>query len=354
MLNLVKKIRKKVAAPPGTLIHVGEQKLEQVSISQIVYSRDHVAEKDIDTTSELTRPEQKNTVTWLNINGLHDTNIIKEVGELFGIDPLVQEDILNTTQRPKVDDFSDYLFQIMKMLDYDRGKKEVKSEQVSLILGANYVITFQEQEGDVFEHVRQRIREGRGIIRKKGADYLLYALSDAVVDHYFLVMEHLGEDIEEMEDDLLGNNGGDSLHAIQKLRKELIFLRKAVWPLRENLNILLRGGNPLIHKTTEPYLRDVYDHTIQVIETTETFRDLVAGLQDLYLSTVSNRMNQVMKVLTIIATIFIPLTFIAGVYGMNFDYMPETKVKAAYFIVLGVMVVLGIGMVIYFKRKKWL
>ena len=354
MLHLLKKIKKKVAAPPGTLVHVGERKLEHATITQIIYSQASYTETELTDIKDLILADKPGNVTWININGLHDTAIIKQVGDLFNIDPLAQEDILNTLQRPKVEDFKDYLIQIMKMLVYDPEKKEIKSEQLSLILGKNYVITFQEQEGDVFQPVRDRIKSARGKIRKKGGDYLLYALTDAVVDNYFLIMENLGEDIETMEDELLQNSSPHTLHEIQKLRKELIYLRKGIWPLREILNTLVRGDSPLIHHASQPYFRDVYDHTIQVIETTETFRDLVAGLQDLYLSTISNRMNQVMKVLTIIATIFIPLTFIAGIYGMNFEFMPELKFKAGYFIVWGLMIVLGMGMVFYFKRRKWL
>jgi magnesium transporter len=354
MARFFKKVLKKVAQPPGTLIHIGEKKTEITSITELAYDKDNVYEKKIANLDEYSIKKGFKGVMWINVNGIHDTSIIEKLGNLFNIHSLVLEDILNTFQRPKVEDFDDYMFLVLKMLRYDKEKKEIFSEQVSFIVGPEVVITFQEIEGDVFQPVRERIQKGKGKIRRMNADYLLYTLMDALVDNYFLIMEAIGEDIEDIEAQLLKNAIPETLHQVQKLRKELIYLRKGVWPLREILNTLLRGESSLIKKSTLIYLRDVYDHTIQVIETTETFRDLVSGLQDLYLSSVSNRMNEIMKVLTIIATIFIPLTFIAGIYGMNFDFMPELKWKFGYFIIWGIMCILAIGMIIYFKRKKWL
>jgi magnesium transporter len=293
-------------------------------------------------------------VCWVNVCGIHDIHTIESIGNNFNIHPLVQEDILNTFHRPKFEESEEYLFLVIKMLVYDPGSKGVISEQVSFVLGPNFLVTFQEQEGDVFNPVRERLRKALGRVRKMGPDYLLYALMDAVVDNYFLVLEAIGEDLEILEDQLLENPTPGVLQTVHKLKREMIFLRKAIWPLREVLNGLQKTVSKLVKNNTKMYLRDIYDHTIQVIETVETYRDMVAGLQDLYLSSVSNKMNEVMKVLTIIATIFIPLTFIAGIYGMNFEFMPELKWKNGYFITWGIMAVVTLGMVFYFKRKKWL
>jgi magnesium transporter len=240
------------------------------------------------------------------------------------------------------------------MLDYDREESKIKVEQVSLILGENFVISFQETEGDIFNPIRERVRNNKGRVRKMGADYLAYVLIDAVVDNYFLILEALGEQIESMEEELVANPTPETLQTIHNLKREMIFLRKSVWPLRELISGLERGESALIRESTGIYLRDVYDHTIQVIDTVETFRDMLSGMLDIYLSSVSNRMNEVMKVLTIIATIFIPLTFLAGIYGMNFEFMPELRWHWSYPLVWCVMIVIGVAMIFYFKRKKWL
>jgi magnesium transporter len=264
------------------------------------------------------------------------------------------EDIVHTGQRPKMEEFDDYLFVVLKMLVYDDKENEVLSEQVSLVLGKDFVISFQESEGDVFNAVRERIRTDKGRIRKMGCDYLAYRLIDAIVDQYFVVLEKFGEQIEFLQEAVLSAPSPEILEAIQETKREVIFLRRYVWPLREAISGLQRGESDLVSDNVQLYLRDVYDHTIQVIDSIETFRDMISGTMDVYLSSVSNKMNEVMKVLTIMATIFIPLTFIAGVYGMNFEYMPELKWRAGYFIVWIVMIILGILMLIGFKRKKWL
>jgi magnesium transporter len=354
MMNFMKRAAKKIAQPPGTLIHVGEKKTETVKLSLTRYNKDIIEEKKMESPCECLEEKDFKGVYWINVCGIHDAGIIEQIGNNFGLHSLVMEDILNTFQRPKHENLEDYIFTVLKMLYYDKSKTEVQSEQVSFILGSNFVVTFQEREEDVFDPVRERIRKAKGLIRKKGADYLFYALIDAIVDNYFLLMEGLGEEIEVLEDQLLEHPAPAILQIIHNLKREMIFLRKAVWPLREIINGLLKDESKLIKKATEIYLRDIYDHIIQVIETTETYRDMVAGLQDLYLSSVSNKMNEVMKVLTIIATLFIPLTFIAGIYGMNFEFMPELKWKFGYFFIWGVMVVAAAVMFIYFKRKKWL
>jgi len=279
----------------------------------------------------------------------------EKLGKYFEVHPLVLEDIVNTGQRPKMEDFENYLFIVLKMFHYDEEADEIKTEQVSLVLGSNFVISFQEREGDVFHPIRERIRNAKGRIRKMAPDYLAYSLLDAIVDSYFIIMEKLGEEIENTEEKLVTNPTPATLQTIHNLKREMIFLRKSVWPLREVISALERGGSSLIQESTHIYLRDVYDHTIQVIDTIESFRDMVSGMLDIYLSSISNRMNEVMTVLTIIATIFIPLTFIAGIYGMNFEYMPELKwhwfyPKAFW---LTIIVIAGF-MAFYFKRKKWL
>jgi len=285
---------------------------------------------------------------------LHELDLIESLGRHFKIHPLVLEDIVNTGQRPKMEGFEDYLFLVLKMLNYDEKTNEIRTEQVSLVIGKYFVISFQEREGDVFNQVRERIRKSKGKIRKRGSDYLAYALMDAVVDNYFIVLEKMGEKTEDLEQELLTKPSSETLQAIHSLKRKLILLRKSVWPLREAVSGLTRGDSKLIKDSTIVYLRDVYDHTIQVIDTIETLRDTVSGMLDTYLSSISNRMNEVMKVLTIIATIFIPLTFIAGIYGMNFEYMPELEWPWGYFAVWGVMILVAITMCIYFKRRGWL
>jgi magnesium transporter len=354
MPRLIKRRSKKSGLPPGTLVHIGEKKAERVKISIVDYDEAQFQEKEAKTVEECFPFKDKPTVTWINIDGLHDVEIIEKIGKHFGLHPLLLEDILNTEQRPKMEDFEDYIFIVLKMLYYEEEAHEIQAEQVSLILGSNFVLSFQEQEGDVFKFIRDRIRNGKGRIRKAGADYLAYALVDAIVDHYFIILEKLGEKIESIEEELVTNPTPETLQTIHHLKREMIFLRKSVWPLREVISVLERGESTLIQESTGIYLRDLYDHTIQVIDSIETFRDMVSGMLDIYLSSISNKMNEVMKVLTIIATIFIPLTFIAGIYGMNFQYMPELGWRWGYPLVWLVMSAILITMLVYFKRKKWL
>jgi magnesium transporter len=354
MLRLLKKTTKKAGLSPGTLIHVGEKKVDRIRIQVIDYDDMHFEERDLDGIDECLTYKDKQTVTWINIDGLHKVEIIEKLGNQFNIHPLVLEDILHTEQRPKMEVFDDYLFIISKMLFYDEEQHQTNTEQFSLILGPNYVLTFQENIGDVFDIIRERLRKQKGRIRKEGADYLAYALIDAIVDNYFIVLEKVDEKMEILEEELTENPGPETIQMIHHLKRELIFLRKSVWPLREVIGILEREELHLIHEKTTIFLRDVYDHTIQVIDTIETFRDMVSGMLDLYLSTISNRMNEVMKVLTIIATIFIPLTFIAGIYGMNFEFMPELKWHWSYPLVWVIMIGVGALMVFYFRKKKWL
>jgi magnesium transporter len=354
MPKLTKKRSKKAGLPPGTLVHIGEKKAEEPKITIIDYDEVHFQEREIEKIEECFVFRDQPTVTWINVDGLHQVEILEKLGECYGLHPLVLEDILNTDQRPKMEDYGDYIYIVLKMLDQNNKSNEIVTEQISLILGPNFVFSFQERTGDTFDQIRERIRNGKGRIRKMGADYLAYTLLDSIVDNYFIILEKLGEKIEFLEEELVTRPIPETLHAIHHLKREMIFLRKAVWPLREVIGNMERGEPPLVKETTRIYLRDVYDHTIQVIDTIETFRDMVSGMLDIYLSSVSNRLNAVMKVLTIIATIFMPLTFIAGIYGMNFKYMPELEWYWGYPAVWIVVVIIGISMLIYFKKKRWL
>ncbi len=354
MARFIKKTSKKVGLPPGTLVHIGERKTKKVRITVIDYDETQFEQEAVKTVEECFPFKDKPTVTWINIDGLHEVHVIEKIGQYFGLHPLLLEDILNTEQRPKMEDFGDYIFLVVKMLNYDDKTEQIEAEQVSLILGPNWVISFQEREGDVFDPLRDRLKKGKGRIRKMGADYLAYALVDAIVDHYFIILEEFGEAIEDTETELAQNPTRETLQTIRTMKREMIFLRKSVWPLRELVSGLERGESPLIHDSTGVYLRDVYDHTVQVIDTVESFRDMISGMLDIYLSSISNRMNEVMKVLTIFAAIFIPLTFVVGIYGMNFEYMPELRWHWGYFGVLIVMASVASGMLVYFRRKRWL
>ncbi|HHT9120054.1 MAG TPA: magnesium/cobalt transporter CorA, partial [Candidatus Hypogeohydataceae bacterium YC41] len=339
---------------PGTLIHIGEKKTEEVKIRIIDYDETQFLEKEVKTVEECLPFKDTPTVTWIDIIGIHRLDIIEKVGSYFGLHPLTAEDILNTDQRPKMEDFGNYLYVVLKILFYNDKKNEIVSEQISVIVGQNFVISFQEIETNIFNPLIERIRTEKGHIRRLGADYLAYSLLDSIIDNYFVILEKLGENIELLEVELVTHPTHETLHTLHNLKREMIFLRKSVWPLREVINGMQRGESSLIKDSTRIYLRDVYDHTIQVIDSIETSRDMLSGMLDIYLSSISNRLNAVMKVLTVIATIFMPLTFLVGVYGMNFKYMPELEWKWGYFAVLGVIAIIAISMLICFRKKKWL
>jgi magnesium transporter len=343
----------KVGLPPGTLIHVGEQKTETPRITVFDYDELQFTQRESNSVQECYTFKNKPTTTWINVNGLHEVELIEELGKCFDLHPLLLEDILDTGQRPKIEDYEGYSFLVLRSLHYNETGKDITSEQLSLVLGPNFVISFQESEGDEFDGIRDRIKAGKGRVRKMGADYLVYSLMDAVVDNYFVILEKLADEIELLEEELVANPQRSTLRTIHQLKREMILLRRSVWPLREVIGILQRGDSPLVNETTHVYLRDVYDHTIQVIDTIETFRDMLASMLDIYLSSVSNRLNEVMKVLTIISTIFIPLTFLAGVYGMNFKHMPELEEPWAYPALWAFMILVGLTMVAYFKKRKW-
>jgi magnesium transporter len=343
----------KAGLPPGTLVHLGERKAEVPKVIIWQYDEDDLQEVELPSLAACVRAAKPSTIIWISLVGIHDIEVMQQIGECFGLHPLVLEDILNTDQRPKLEDYGEYLFAVLKVLD---GGEEggPSAEQVSLVLGPTYVLSFEERESNLLDPVRERIREGKGRTRKSGADYLAYCLIDTIVDRYFGVVEKLGEKLEGVEESAVASPGLATSRAIHYLKRDLMFVRKAVWPLREVAGSLQRADSPLVREGTATYLRDVYDHVIEIMDTIETYRDMVSGLLDIYLSSISNRMNEIMKVLTIIATIFIPLTFVAGVYGMNFRYMPELGWRWGYPVAMLLMALTAGGMLLYFRKRKWL
>lgn len=360
MTRLMKRVSKKAGMKPGSVVHVGDRKVDKVKIDIIDYDETSHRASEAKDVQDCLPYKDSSTVTWIDVCGLHDVDMISTLGKHFGFHDLVLEDVANTGQRPKMDDMDQYVFIVLKMLYYDSESGHLASEQVSIIFGSTYLISFRERDGGILDSVRRRIEKTVPRVRFLGTDYLAYALMDAVVDNYFVVLESLGEKIEVLEEDLVDNPKQEDIEAIHEMKRELLGIRKRIWPLREVVSGLERIESPLLHDYTQPYVRDLYEHVIQVSDTVETFRDMVSGLLDIYLSSVSNRMNQVMKVLTIIATIFIPLSFIAGIYGMNFDTsvspfnMPELGLKYGYILFWVAVVFVGGGLVVFFKRQKWL
>ncbi|PIQ77334.1 magnesium and cobalt transport protein CorA [Candidatus Peregrinibacteria bacterium CG11_big_fil_rev_8_21_14_0_20_46_8] len=350
----LKKHAKKAGQPPGTVIYTGQKRQDDCDITIIDYNQDECTVYEHQKDKACLPFLKSTTNTWININGIHDVELIKFFGEHLQIHPLTLEDIANTTQRPKIEEYPEYLFIVLKMISYNEKTRELDTEQISLIVTTNTVISFQERAGDIFDPLRRRLQNAGSHLRKAAADHLAYAIIDTTIDHYFSVLESISNEIEEVETKLLNDPDNTILHRIHKLKNQMIGLRKTVWPMRELINDFIRSESAFIQKSTHIYLRDAYDHTIQVIDTVETFRDLIAGMLDIYLSNLSNRMNSIMKVLTIIATIFIPLTFITGLYGMNFEHMPELTYPWAYPAVLGFMLLVAGGMLAYFKRRRWL
>ena len=344
----------KAGLSPGTLMHVGAKRTGKTRITVIDYDAAGLIEKEVASVEECFPFKETSTVTWINVDGVHDVSVIEKLGGRFDIHSLVLEDIMTTTQRPKIEDLGSAVFVVLRMFEYDQKCSEITADQLSIILGPNYVLSFQETPGDCFDSVRERIRNGKGRIRKLGPDYLAYALIDAVVDNYFFVLEKLGEKIDCLEERLIAEPRRELLYEIHGLKREMIELRKSVWPLREVASGLERLESPLIRKSTGVFLRDVYDHVIQVIDTIESFREILASMVETYLSSISNRMNEVMKVLTIISTIFIPITFLVGLYGMNFLFMPEIKWRWGYAFVWALIIGSVAGMFAFFRKKKWL
>ena len=344
----------KAGLPPGTLVYTGEKVDEKAKICIMDYDENILVEKESATFDECILYKNKSSVTWIDVNGISHIPNLQKLGECFNLHPLVMEDILNVDQRPKMEDYDDYLFIVLKTIRYDRTLDEITVQQVSFILGPNYVISFHENGTEIFAPIRERLRTAKGRIRKGGADYLAYSLIDLIVDNYFIVLEDFGEHIEFLEDEVVKQPTPATLGIIHRCKNDMILLRKSMWPLREVVSRLERKESPLISDATSLYFKDVYDHVIVAIDTVETNRDILSGMLDIYLSSVSYKLNEIMKVLTIIATIFMPLTFLAGVYGMNFKNLPETQWEYGYFMALGVMLAVALVMLYFFRRKKWI
>ena len=339
---------------PGALIHIGEQKVDNVTVNLIEYDSEKINEITNASFEECLESKNKPNVSWVNIIGVHDPNVIKTFGDNFGIHSLHQSNIMNTELRPSVEIFDDHILIMLKMPHYDSQTGKLDLEQISIVLAENHLLTFQEIEDDFFDEIRKRLRDNAGSIRKLKSDYLAYSLIDAIIDSYFLVLEKIGDLTEDLEEVLMQNPTPETMQTIQTLKRRMIALRKAIWPGREIINSLERESTVLISDNTRTYLRDVYNHTIQVTDSIEGLRDVIGGMLDTYLSSVSNRMNEVMKTLTIVAAIFIPITFIAGLYGTNFSYVPELEWEGSYFAMLIVMAIISGAMVAWFKKKRWL
>lgn len=350
---LIKNPRRKVGLPPGTLVFTGDQKVEEIRLT--VFNHDGgVLQEEMVATPEAAFPYlDSQGLSWVNVDGLHDVEVIRTLGERVGLSTLLLEDILNTGHRPSIEELSNVLFISVKMLYHDDARR-LRVEQVSIVAGPTWVLSFQEVPGDVFEAVRKRLRENGQRIYHRGAMYLAYVLLDVIVDHYFVMLEEISDAMEAVENAVLENPTPATQRRIRDLHRELVLIRKAAWPTRELFNRLERSESPLVTEELKPFLRDLYDHGVQVLDIIESLRDVLSGLRDLYQTTLDHRMNEIMKVLTIIGTIFIPLTFIAGIYGMNFDNMPELHATYGYPIALGVMVVLALGLLYYFRRKRWI
>ena len=343
-----------IGLPPGTPVFVGEQQSEAVKITLYDYDDAHTERRIVQSIEECFPYKDLPSVTWINVDGLHDVAMLERLAHDYGLHPLTIEDIVNTQQRPKVEFFDNYIALNLKMYTFDINTYELDIDHVSLVLGKNFVLTFQERQGDLFDAIRTRIQYNKGKIKKGGADYLAYSLLDAIVDGYFKVLDRIGDEIEDIEEKLFTNPESSILQDLHDLRQELIFFRKTVWPLRTIMNELDRQETELIEDSTSVYLRDLYDHVVQVIETLETFREMLSGHLEVYLSTISNKTNEIMKFLTIIGTIFIPLTFIAGVYGMNFKHMPELEWRWGYYLIWAVMIGIGVALLAYFRKKNWI
>jgi magnesium transporter len=344
----------KVGLAPGALIHLGERKTDQFAISLIEYGDAEIAEHQFTSLAESQAYQPRLPVLWLNVHGLHEPEVMAEIGRRFKLHPLVLEDILNTNQRPKIDDYGDYLFMVARFFEIDGDNNQIGSDQVSLILGPNFVLTFQERPSGRFDPIRERLRQNRGQIRKLGADYLAYSLLDAIVDRYFTILESIGERTEELEDAMLVRPKPGSLQAVHQLKRETLDLRRSIWPLREVINNLTRDDSRFFHAETRPYLRDVYDHTVHAIESLEANRDVIAGMLDIYLSAVSNRVNQEVRALTVVAIIFMPATLISGIFGMNFKVMPLLDLPTGFLIAIGMMATVATSLSIVFWRRRWL
>jgi magnesium transporter len=343
---------KKPGSPPGTLVFTGEAPGEKPIVHLTQYNSQHFTSEVV---GEGHKPSvAEDLITWYDVRGLHDVTLIESFGKAFDLHPLALEDVLNIQQRPKFEEYQNGIFIIAQLLRYDENIHHLYTEQIAIFFGKNFLLSFQENLDDSFGPIRERLQAGRGRIRSSGPDYLAYALLDNVLDHYFLALDKLEISMEQLEDDITLNPSDDQKVRLHDLKFQLLYLRKSVVPLREAINAFARSGSSCVNAETELFLRDLYDHAIRIADLVDTYRDIATGLQELYLSELSLRMNKVMQFLTIITTVFVPITFLAGVYGMNFKYMPELELRYAYFVVWGVMIAMATGFLIYFKRKNWL
>lgn len=346
------KVIETLGQTPGKLVYTGHKTTDDVEVEVFSYDAETLDESRTNSFEKGISVHKEDRVNWVNVIGLHDIDIISKVGEKFKLHKLLLEDVLNIDQRPKSEDFGNHIFFTIKMF-HQQTDAGIEYEHVSFVLCDNTIISFQEKPKDMFDLIRDRLRSSYGTMRSRKADYLFYRLIDTIVDNYYLVLDNFAERIEQLEEEVLDDPTVKTLQSLQHIRKELIYLRRSVYPLRESINAIVKSESKLFDNETEKYFRDIYDHTIHVIESLETYRDLLGGIMDLYMTSVSNRMNEIMKVLTIMSAIFIPITFIAGIYGMNFEHMPELKNEWSYPLVWVLIIAVVVGMLLYFKRKKW-
>ncbi|WP_419211547.1 magnesium/cobalt transporter CorA [Maribacter sp. X9] len=347
------RVQNKMGKAPGTISYTGDKERSDSIIFSTAYNTDILEINEFKQLDQFLAKKNKGLITWVNVVGISDEPFIDRLGKHFNLNPLVLEDIVNTEQRPKIDEYEDYIFGVFRML-YITPEDEILGEHIAFVLLEDTVLVFQEVKEDVFNGLRDRISNKLGRIRSKGSDYLFFALLDAIVDNYFLAIENLNHRIEVLEDEVYQNPEPVVAQNIQQLKKEVLKIRRWIYPVKELISRLIDSENPLITKDTKLFLRDVLDHAIEINESLQIYREMSMSLMEMYMSNMSNKMNEVMKVLTIMASIFIPLTFIAGIYGMNFDNMPELHYKYGYYCVWGVMIILFVGMIFYFKKKKWL
>jgi magnesium transporter len=349
-----RRMARKVGMPPGSLVYTGEKERRPARITITRYNENDLDERQVDAFTDCRTADEKGVVTWINVNGVSRVKDLEKLGECFKIHPLVLEDILEVGQRPKVEDYDDYLYIVLDSIKPVAEAEGLASQEISLVLGPHYVLSFYEGEGDLFAPIRERLLTAKGRIRKMGADYLAYTIIDLVVDNYFVELEKFGDQIESLEDEVVARPSPQTLRDVHQFKNDMIMLRKSLWPLREVIARLERRESPLISENLANYFRDVYDHTIIAIDTVETYRDILSGMLDIYLSSMSNRLNEIMKVLTIIATIFMPLTFITSLYGMNFKNMPELQWEYGYYGVIGIVVMVAVTMLVFFRSKRWI
>ena len=344
----------KAGLPPGSLVYIGKQRTQKVTVSEINYSTGHYEESELSKISDCNTWNNSENVTIVSVVGIHDTSIIEAAGEHFSLDPLILEDIVNTQNRSRLEEFDDYLFLPMKILGVDLNSNEITTEHESLLLGKNGIISFQESELKILDPLKDRIRKGKGIARQRNSDYIYYRMVDTIVDNYFVVTEYLADRLDVLEENILQNPNENVNEEIYELKKKIGFVKRTISPLRESISNVIKIDSDLVSESTQNYFRDVYDHLIHLIETVDSQRETINDFLNLYMSSMSNKMNEVMKVLTIFASIFIPLTFIAGIYGMNFAFMPELQWKYGYLVVWVIMIAVAGLLLFYFRRKKWL